>query len=194
MITITKVYDNHAQARQALHELEAAGIPSAQMSLIANKHVSEKYSDVDNGTEAVAGAGIGAAVGGAAGLLTGLGLLAIPGLGPIVAAGWLASTAVGVLAGTAVGGIVGLLVDSGVPEDHAHVYSEAVRRGGTLLSVKTEETEAARVHEILNRYQPIDPTIRGSEYRKTGWKSFDPKAAPYEMNEAELDERRRRAS
>jgi hypothetical protein len=193
MITITKVYDNHAQARQAVRELERAGIPSDRLSLIANKHVSETYRDVDDASEAAAGLGIGAAVGGTAGLLAGLGLLAIPGLGPIVAAGWLASTAVGALAGTALGGVVGLLVDSGVSEEHAHVYSEAVRRGGTLLSVKADEAEAPRVQEILNRYQPIDPSIRGSEYRKTGWKSFDPDAAPYEMSETEI-ERRRRAS
>src|SRR5688572_11305862 len=117
MVTLTKVYDNHAQARQAVRELERAGIPSEKISLIANKYVSENYRDVDDASEGAAGAGLGAAVGGAAGLLAGLGLLAIPGLGPIVAAGWLASTAVGALAGTAVGGIVGLLVESGVPEE-----------------------------------------------------------------------------
>ena len=145
-------------------------------------------------SEAAAGAGIGAAVGG--GQLDCLRVLACLQSrvwAPIVAAGWLASTAVGALAGTALGGIVGLLVDSGVPEEHAHVYSKAVRRGGTLLSIKIDEAQVARVQDILNRYQPIDPSVRGSEYRKTGWKGFDPDAAPYEMSETEI-ERRRRAS
>lgn len=190
MQTITKAYESHARARKAVSELEAAGIPSSDISLIANKYVSEKYSDVDEASTTATGAGVGAVVGGGAGLLAGLGLLAIPGLGPIVAAGWLASTAVGALAGGATGGIVGALVDTGVSEDHAHVYSEAVRRGGTLLSVKTDETRAKTAQSILDRHQPLDPDRLGEDYRKTGWKRFDPNAAPYEITQAEIERRR----
>ena len=191
MQTITKVYDRHEQARQAVSELEAAGIASSDISLLANKHVSAQYADVDDASKAAAGAGIGAVVGGTAGLLAGIGLLAIPGLGPVVAAGWLASTALGAVAGGATGGIVGALVEAGVPEEHAHVYSEAVRRGGTLLSVKTDDSRAEEVHSILDRYQPIDPARQGADYRKTGWKQFDPKAAPYKLNETEIESIRR---
>ena len=32
------------------------------------------------------------------------------------------------------GGIVGALVDAGTPEEHAHVYSESIRRGSTPVS------------------------------------------------------------
>ncbi|HUR43872.1 MAG TPA: hypothetical protein VMZ01_07220 [Aestuariivirga sp.] len=191
METITKVYDRHQQARQAVSELEQAGIASSDISLVANKYVSEKYADVDDVSDAAAGAGIGAMVGGTAGLLAGLGLLAIPGLGPVVAAGWLASTAVGALAGGATGGIIGALVDSGVPEDHAHVYSEAVRRGGTLLAVKVDESQAPRVRSILDRYQPIDPIRQGADYRRGGWKQFDPQAEPYKLSEIEIERMRK---
>ena len=191
MQTITKVYDRHQQARQAVSALEAAGIPSSDISLLANKYVSEKYADVDDVSEAATGAGIGAAVGGTAGLLAGLGLLAIPGLGPVVAAGWLASTAVGAVAGGATGGLIGALTDSGVSSDHAHVYSEAVRRGGTLLSVRTDESRASKVHSILDRHQPIDPVGLGAEYRKSGWKQFDPKAPPYKPSDTDIERMRR---
>ena len=34
------------------------------------------------------------------------------------------------------------LVDAGIPEEDAHVYSEAVRRGGTLVTVQAEDAEA----------------------------------------------------
>lgn len=187
MRTITKVYDSYAQARQAVADLEAAGIPSSDISLLANKYVSEKYADVDDVSEAATGAGIGAAVGGTAGLLAGLGLLAIPGLGPVVAAGWLAATALGVAAGGATGGIIGALVDAGEPEEHAHVYSESVRRGGTLVSVKVDESRADRVQNILNQHKPIDPVSRGAEYKKAGWKSFDPKAPAYRPSETEIE-------
>ncbi len=155
MRTITKVYDSHTQARDAVTALEEAGIPSSEISLLANKSVSERYDDVDEASSTATGAGVGAVVGGGAGLLAGLGLLAIPGVGPIVAAGWLAATAAGAVAGGAAGGIVGALVDSGVPEDHAHVYSEAVRRGGTLVSVRIDDAQAGRVTSILESHQPV---------------------------------------
>jgi hypothetical protein len=187
MRTITKAYDSHTQARDAVTALEAAGIPSSEISLLANKSVSEKYDDVDEASPTATGAGLGAVVGGGAGLLAGLGLLAIPGVGPIVAAGWLAATATGALAGGAAGGIVGALVDSGVPEDHAHVYSEAVRRGGTLVSVRTDDGQAGRVTSILESYQPVDPDRLGVDYRKAGWKKFDPSAAPYDVSKVERE-------
>lgn len=187
MQTITKVFDRYEQAASAVRELDSIGIPPSNISLVANQTVSSQYPEVQNSSEAGNGAGIGAVVGGTAGLLTGLGLLAIPGLGPIVAVGWLATTALGVVAGGATGGIVGALVDSGVPEDHAHVYSEAVRRGGTLLSVRTEDSQVDKVNLLLNRNQPIDAVRRASEYRQSGWNGFDPGAEPYKIEDDESD-------
>ena len=93
MKTVSRVYDSYAQAREGVRALEAAGIPSSDISLVANKHVSAEHADVDEISDATKGAGIGGALGGGAGLLAGLGLLAIPGLGPVVAVGWLAATA-----------------------------------------------------------------------------------------------------
>ena len=95
--TVTALYDTYDGAVAAVNELEASGIPHADISLVSN-NVDNRY-DKDHPTNAAAdagtGAGIGAAVGGVGGLLTGLGLLAIPGVGPVVAAGWLVATAVG---------------------------------------------------------------------------------------------------
>ena len=126
-----------------------------------------------------------------AGLLAGLGIMAIPVLGPVVAAGWLASTALGVEAGAAAGGLIGSLVDAGEDEDTAHVYSESIRRGGTLVTVRTDEGRGSDVQAILDRHQPIDPMARGAEYRQKGWTNFDPNAEPYQPDETELERMRR---
>jgi uncharacterized membrane protein len=174
MQTITKVFDTYDQAERAVKALESAGIHSSEISIVANNKNGERHDNDDNVSEAGTGAGIGAAVGGAAGLLTGLGLMAIPGVGPVVAAGWLVSTAVGAVAGGATGGIVGSLVSSGLDDEDAHVYSEAVRRGGTLLSVRAQDSQADQVHAILDEHRPLDPAELGNEYRKTGWSKFDP--------------------
>src|SRR4029079_3320251 len=109
-VTISRLYDNHNDAQQAVRRLETAGVPHSDISIVANNSdswfngdnkVDRDRDGVDDRAEGAGkGAGIGAGVGGAAaGVLAGLGLLAIPGLGPVVAAGWLAATAVGAAAG-----------------------------------------------------------------------------------------------
>ena len=190
MRTVCRVYDSYAQARAAVDAVQGAGVPASDVSIVANKYVSAEHADVDEVSDAAKGAGIGGALGGGAGLLAGLGLLAIPGLGPVVAAGWLAATAVGAAAGAATGGIVGALVDSGVDRDHAAVYSESVRRGGTMVTVRVRDEDAGRVAPLLESYKPIDPAVRGAEYRKTGWQTFDEKAPPYRPSQAEVDRMR----
>ena len=191
MSTITRVYDTYSHANRVVAELEASGIPSGDISLVANKHVSKEYANVEEVSGAGTGAGIGAAVGGGAGLLAGLGLLAIPGLGPVVAAGWLASTAVGAAAGAATGGLIGALTGTGLSEEDAHVYAEAVRRGGTMVTVRTDDKSDASVRTIMDRYQPINPATRRTEYAGTGWTKFDPSAKPYSPSAAEVERMRR---
>src|SRR6187401_2670261 len=156
MQTITKVFDTYASANGAVTDLESAGIPSSNISLVANKYVSDKYENVQEVSEAATGAGIGAVVGGTAGLLAGLGLLAIPGLGPVVAAGWLASTLVGAGAGAAAGGLLGSLAGAGIDETDAHSYAEAVHRGGTLVTVRATTANHDRIVDILDDDGTVD--------------------------------------
>ena len=185
MKTITGLFDDYADGRAAVTALEAAGIPSNDISIVSNNAAGQTVDDrSDVGEKAGAGAGIGAVVGGAGGLLTGLGLMAIPGVGPVVAAGWLAATAAGALAGAvaggAAGGLIGALTDSGVPEEHAHVYAEGVRRGGTLVTAKVDDTKVDEANAILKRSSWVDPVERRRAYTEQGWSTFDDKLAPYD--------------
>ena len=194
--TITGLFDTYAAAANAVRDLEAAGVPHSDVSIVANNadgtHKAAMSDEVTD--DAGKGAGIGAAVGGVGGLLTGLGLMAIPGVGPVVAAGWLAATAVGAVAGAAVGGaaggIVGSLTDAGVPEAHAHVYAEGVRRGGTLVTAKVEDTRVTAAEAVLSRHSAVDASARGKAYRDTGWSRFDPQAPAYTTQQVS-DERQR---
>lgn len=194
MRTVSRVYDTYSQARNAVAAVEAAGVPSAEISLVANKYVSEKYAGVTDVSKTATGAGVGGVVGGGAGLLAGLGLLAIPGLGPVVAAGSLAALAVGAAAGATAGGLVGALVSAGTSDDHAHVYSESVRRGGTLVSARVDDLAATRIQSILDGFKPIDPVERGAAYRKEGWTTFDPTAPAYQPSQAEIERMRRESA
>jgi hypothetical protein len=200
MKTVSGLYENYDDARDAVRELESSGVPSADISIVASNS-DEWYSDdasttaddeaSDAAEDASTGAGIGAVVGGAGGLLTGLGIMAIPGVGPVVAAGWLAATAVGAVAGAAVGGatggIIGALTDSGVPERDAHVYAEGVRRGGTLVTARVSDELAAHAEQILEQSTSVDLASRRRDYEAEGWTAFDPSAPDFDA------EQRRRA-
>lgn len=187
--TITRLFDSHTQALEAIAELEARGVDHDRISLVSNNadnwHDGRRDADGDN--ETAEGAGKGAAtgglLGGGAGLLAGLGMLAIPGLGPVVAAGWLTATAVGAaagaVAGAATGGLLGALKEAGHSDEEANVYSEGVRRGGSLVSVKARDDEIITVESILNDRRGVDALGRGDAYRRTGWTRFDPTATPY---------------
>jgi hypothetical protein len=191
-VTISRLYDNYADAQRAVTSLEAAGVPHADLSIVANnsdnwynadRKVDRDRDGVDDRAEGAAtGAGIGAGVGGTAGLLAGLGLLAIPGLGPVVAAGWLAATAVGAAAGAATGGVVGALTQAGISDEEAPLYAEGIRRGGTLVSARVPEADRARFETILNQ-SAVNIRDRSAAWQKSGWNSFDPSAKPYGPDE-----------
>jgi hypothetical protein len=191
---ISKLYPTYERASAAVRELEAAGVPHADISLVSNnadswysdsgtKRVDRDRDGVDDRTEgAGAGAGIGAGIGGTAGLLAGLGLMAIPGIGPVVAAGWLAATAAGAAAGAAAGGIIGALTQAGVSDDDAHIYAEGLRRGGTLVTARVDDANATRFESMLERSALRTGDLR-SNYAKEGWKSFDASSRPYSADE-----------
>lgn len=206
--TVTRLFDDHTSALAAVDDLERAGVDHDKISIVSNNadnwHHGHKHAGGAPGTggplgdrngdgenDVAEGAGKGATtgglLGGGAGLLAGLGMLAIPGLGPVVAAGWLASTAVGAAvgaaAGGATGGLLGALKESGHSDDEANVYSEGVRRGGTLVSVKAHDDEIAKVQAILDGQRGVDAKVRGEAYRQAGWSQFDAAADPFGVEE-----------
>ena len=193
MRTLTGLFDDYDNARDAVGELEAMGVPQSDISIVANNSNDWYDNDTSNASEdAAGGAGLGALVGGAGGLLTGLGIMAIPGVGPVVAAGWLAATAAGAVAGAAVGGaaggIVGALADSGVPENDAHVYAEGVRRGGTLVTAKVADALVTEAEQVLSQSNSVNLAERRRAYEAGGWTGFDPEAGEYSADPVDLDE------
>jgi hypothetical protein len=64
MQTITRVYDTYGQARQAVADLEASGIKSSDINLIANKYICDETARLEEPSAAGPSAGVGAALGG----------------------------------------------------------------------------------------------------------------------------------
>jgi hypothetical protein len=187
--TVIALYDNLQDANSAIRELVDNGFKRDDISLMAgdqngnyqrmlsNKENAVESTDVSGASEgAGVGAGIGAVMGGIGGVLVGLGALIIPGVGPVIAAGplaavlaGLAGAGAGAIAGGITGGLIGALVDIGVPEETASYYSEGVRRGGALLTIRTEDNMSGRAVNIMNRHNPVDINSKASEWRESGW-------------------------
>jgi hypothetical protein len=182
--TIARMYDNYSDAQVAVRELEEAGIPNSDISIVANADAhgrsnagsSTTGSGEHTGTGGGTGAVLGTVLGGGAGLLAGIGALAIPGVGPVVAAGWLVATLTGAGVGAAALGLIGSLTGAGLSRDEAHVYAEGVKRGGSLVTVRSDEANAARVEQILAQRGAVDWQKRRTAYGD-GWVGFDETAS-----------------
>ena len=184
--TVTHLFDDYAQAQRAVSALEAAGFSSSEVSLVSRYRNDGTLAD-DASSSAATGATVGGLAVGGTGLLAALGMIAIPGIGPLVAAGVLATTLTAAAAGTALGGIIGALIDYGVDEDDAHVYSEGVRRGGSLVSVRADDARAVQAEKILKAQSPVDIGGRRDYYTKAGWSKYDPAAPAYTADEIRKD-------
>jgi uncharacterized membrane protein len=177
MKAIAALFDDFENAAQVVQRLHAADIEPLEVSIIAHNE-DDRYSryakPADRAAkedDTVTGTVLGGILGAGAGLLTGLSLIAIPGLGPTIAAGWLvaALSGVGAAAGAAVGALAVTLTDVGLSAEEAEAYAEGVRRGGTLVVVRTLQDNIERVVEIFNDAGAVDIDERMELWRSEGW-------------------------
>ena len=198
MKTVVGIYDRITQARNAVNDLVDSGLSRDDVSLIApdpeghyaGYEETEDRATAETTDAAAEGAIAGGVIGGLGGVLVGLGAFAIPGIGPIVAAGPIVAGLVGAGVGAAAGGLLGALVQWGVPEEEAGYYAEAVRRGSTLVAVRTPDDQVKRVVNILERYNPVDVNERAERWREEGWTGYDTEADPYTAADIEQERTR----
>ncbi|MEK8089416.1 DUF2382 domain-containing protein [Thermithiobacillus plumbiphilus] len=174
--TVIGLFDDRRMAEKVVKDLTDAGFARDDISLVARDEQSGSIQETaDDSSHESKGAHIakdaagGAVIGGLGGLVVGLASLALPGVGGIIAAGPIAATLTGAGIGAVAGGLVGALTDVGVPEEHAHSYAEGVRRGGTLVMVKTADDRAEEAADILDRHGAADIEERSAQWRQGGW-------------------------
>ena len=64
------------------------------------------------------------------------------------------------------------LKDIFVPDEDRYTYAEGLRRGGYLLSVRSDEANYNRVMDILDRDGAIDMDEREASWRQSGWTGY----------------------
>jgi hypothetical protein len=134
-----------------LKQLQAAGIPEKDISLVAPDDregpdpADEKpRENADRVHDLTVGAAAGGIALGALGCLVGLASLAIPGLGLFIVAGPLAAVLGDVAVGGALGVVAGGLIGLRVPEHKAKAYEESLRTGSTIISIHAATSDALR--------------------------------------------------
>jgi len=172
--TVIGSFDSADDADRASRDLRNAGFADTDINLVvSNMRQGDGETElpaIGDGTGPVAkGAVAGGVLGGAAGLAASLAGLAIPGIGPILTAGPIIATLAGAGAGAVAGGVIGSLTEIGVEKKDAELYAEAVRRGGTLNTLRTDESRADEASAILRKAGAIDITRRAEDWRATGW-------------------------
>ena len=168
------VFSDYNAAHAAVEEIVSSGVPREDISVIAADRTGVEAGSSEPGSTAGA-AGTGAAVGGTAGLIAGLAALAIPGIGPVVAAGPIVAALTGAGVGAAAGGVIGAMTHMGISEDQARAYSDAVREGRTVVTVRAGGQNAIEVENILRRGQALRSESESREsQRANAWRPDDP--------------------
>lgn len=163
MTILVGLFDSVEQAERTIRDFVGGGISRDGISFLMPADKAGPSEDVEN----------------AFGLLSDFGTFTIPGIGSVLAAGPLA-TKLGVQANAAIAS----LVESGVPEDQAHMLAEALRRGGTLVAIQADNVPVVMAQHFLDSNGAIDLATRGAVWRDEGWQGFDPDIEPYAPEES----------
>jgi hypothetical protein len=169
------MYESYRNAAQTVQELEVAGILRCDISILTSHFVDRgtngmtpdrlELTAIAGRSRAGEGYAVSPTIAAGMGLLSELGALTILDIGPVVAAGWLASSAGVPAAGAATSGLIRVLAGSGITERRAILYANGVRRGATLVAVRSEGMHHASTEAIMRRHGPIDPEVYDMTYR-----------------------------
>ena len=84
------------------------------------------------------------------------------------------------------GNLFGANDDPAIREE-SDLYAESVRRGSTAVTVRVEDNMTDKASDILNDNGAVDVDRRAAQYRAAGYKGYDPKAPPYNADQAETE-------
>jgi hypothetical protein len=73
---------------------------------------------------------------------------------------------------TEIAASVTTLVETGIPEREAEYYTEGVRRGGALVTVRSSRALAGRARRMLGQHRPVDIYDRAFAWRDAGWTEY----------------------
>ena len=158
---VVAIYESHAQAEEALKELQRSGFDMKKLSIVGKDyHTEENVVGYYNAGDRMKRWGkSGAFWGGLWGLLLGSAFFAIPGIGPVLVAGPLVAWIIGALEGAVVvGGLSAVgagLYSIGIPKDSIVQYEAAIKSDKFLLLAHGTADEAEKARGIMGSAQSV---------------------------------------
>ncbi|MVT64866.1 hypothetical protein GPL21_07065 [Bradyrhizobium pachyrhizi] len=199
LVTICRLYDACSDAGRVIILLRMAGVPAAEISIVANdsdgwyrssrltptspKFTAARGPNDGRNQDAAAGAAIRATATGAGISIT---MLTLPDIGVVVGVGWLAARLESIAVRGLAGRLLRVLIGSGIAEDDAPVIAEGVRRGAALVAVRVQFELAPHLETLMDHWA-VDLKERCALYRETGWLSFDPNARAYTADQVRCE-------
>ncbi len=166
---IVAVYNNHAEAEEAVQQLQRAAFDMKNISIVGKDYHTEEHvvGYYNAGDRMKYWGKLGAFWGGVWGLLVGAAFFAVPGVGPVLVAGPLVSWIVGALEGAVVvGGLSAIgagLYSIGIPKDSVLRYEVALKSDKFLLVAHGTADEVARARDIIATTHPAELSVHGGE-------------------------------
>ncbi len=173
------LYQSYQEALHAVQELEAASVPSGDISLIAlngkdKGHVTaeEILSSRKKKADAVAYIPTEYLAPDVKGqFFSSLDLRKLGGVGEVIGAGWLLDhprredLKVETKGHEDTSRLIDCMMVNGMSEEAAKIYVEAIRRGATLVGVKPGSDYSDTAERIMRQeHEPIEPQLRGHHY------------------------------
>jgi len=171
---VVAVYNNHAEAEEAVQQLQRSGFDMKKLSIVGKDYHTEEnvVGYYNTGDRMKYWGKMGAFWGGIWGWLFGAAFFMIPGLGPILVAGPLVGWIIAALEGAVVvGGLsaVGAGIYSiGIPKDSILKYEEAIKSDKFLLLAHGTGSEVAKARDILQTTHPIEIAIHAKHGELVG--------------------------
>jgi hypothetical protein len=151
MKSVVGVYSSHEDAVQAVNDLQKAGFPTKNISIISKADIINNHVHVrTDHTVEKAEVSIGVAASTILGVLAGVGIFAIPGLGFLYGAGALVGAIAGFEFGVVGSGIVAILTAIGIDEAIARKYETHLNEGKYLIFAQGEEEDVEQAQKVLH--------------------------------------------
>lgn len=138
------IYENEQQVVDVVERLKEQGYTADEISVIGKntKNMPEITQEVKPSTKdgAIAGAVTGGTLG-IAGAIAGISAVLVPGLGAVLAAGPIVSAIGGAVIGanSGAGGLKHALMEVGISDEEAELYSKDVQDGKVLVFLHPEK-------------------------------------------------------
>jgi uncharacterized membrane protein len=165
---VVAIYESHAQAEEALKELQRSGFDMKKLSIVGKDYHTEEHvvGYYNAGDRMKRWGKTGAFWGGFWGLLFGSAFFAIPGIGPVLVAGPLVAWIVAALEGAVVvGGLSAVgagLYSIGIPKDSIVQYESALKSDKFLLLAHGTAEEVERAKGIMGTARPLDVAVHAA--------------------------------